>query len=91
MYEKALLITLRKLGLRVERQVPITVFFEGEAVGEYFADLLVEGVIIVEIKAAERLASAHEAQLLNYMKATGIKVGLVLNFGPKADFCRMVA
>lgn len=90
-YEKALIIALRKLGLRVERQVPITVFFEGEPAGEYFADLLVNGVVIVEIKAAERLSAAHEAQLLDYLKATGVKVGLVLNFGPKPHFCRMIA
>jgi GxxExxY protein len=89
-YENALIISLRKLGLRVEQQVPIKVYFEGEPVGEYYADILVEGTVILEIKAASALCEAHEAQLLNYLRATRIPVGLLLNFGPKPEFARKV-
>jgi GxxExxY protein len=89
-YENALLLALRKAGLRVEQQVPITVYFEGEPVGEYFADLLVEGVVILELKAADAIIEAHEAQLINYLRATGIEVGLLLNFGPEPRFVRKV-
>jgi GxxExxY protein len=64
--------------------------FEGEVVGEYFADLLVEGVLIIELKAAKVIAPEHETQLINYLRATGHEVGLLLNFGPKAEFRRKV-
>jgi GxxExxY protein len=87
-YENALVVTLRKWGLTVVPQHPISVFFEGVRVGEYFADLVVVELVIVEIKAAESLCEAHEAQLLNYLKATDIEVGLLLNFGPKPQFKR---
>lgn len=80
-YENSLAIALRRVGLEVVQQAPISVRFDGEVVGEYFADLLVNQVVIVEIKAVEKLCEAHEAQLLNYLKATGIEVGLLLNFG----------
>jgi GxxExxY protein len=89
-YENALFITLRNQGILVEQQYPITVNFEGILVGEYFADLLVAQRVIVELKAAESLCEAHEAQLLNYLKATDIEVGLLLNFGPKAEFKRKI-
>jgi GxxExxY protein len=89
-YENALVVTLRKWGLRADQQQPINVYFEGERVGEYFADVIVAESVIVEIKAAESLCDAHEAQLLNYLKATDIEVGLLLNFGPKAQFKRKV-
>jgi GxxExxY protein len=87
-YENALVVTLRKQGLQVVAQHPINVYFEGERVGEYFADLVVTERVIVEIKAAEGLCEAHEAQLLNYLKATDVEVGLLLNFGPKPQFKR---
>jgi GxxExxY protein len=87
-YENALVVTLRKSGLHVVAQHPIKVYFEGEQVGEYFADLFVVERVIVEIKAGASLCEAHEAQLLNYLKATDIEVGLLLNFGPKAQFKR---
>jgi GxxExxY protein len=90
-YENALIITLRKSGLQVEQQVRIPVLFEGEVVGDYIADLLVEGKVIVEVKAADALCEAHEAQLLNYLRATGITVGLLLNFGKEATFRRKAA
>jgi len=89
-YENALLHELRKRGLQVEQQVPIKVIFDGVIVGEYFADLFVEGKVIVELKAATAISDAHKAQLINYLKATGIEVGLILNFGPKATFKREI-
>ena len=89
-YENALAIELRKLGLKVEQQARIVVYYEGEVVGEYQADLVVNDVVIVELKAARQLADEHEAQLLNYLKATPIEVGLLLNFGPKAEIKRKV-
>jgi GxxExxY protein len=89
-YENALVLTLRKWGLSVGQQVPVKVYFENDLVGEYFADLIVGGCVILELKSAEGLALAHEAQLLNYLRATDIEVGLLLNFGPKAEFRRKV-
>ena len=82
-YERALAIELRKSGLAVNKQVPIDVFYEGEVVGNYYADLLVESEVILELKATDGLVEEHEAQLLNYLKATNIEIGLLLNFGLK--------
>jgi len=81
--QNALGILLRKNGLKVQIQHPITVRFEGEVVGQYYADMLVEEKIILELKVAERIASAHKAQALNYLKGTGLKLAIILNFGPK--------
>src|SRR5262245_33770893 len=89
-YENALVIELRRMGLRVEQQAKIKVYYEGIEVGEYFADLLVEECVIVELKTAEALCEEHYAQLLNYLKATKIEVGLLLNFGPKPEARRKV-
>ncbi|QEG32810.1 GxxExxY protein [Bythopirellula goksoeyrii] len=89
-YENSLGITLSKSGCTVKQQWPIAVMFEEEIVGEYFADLLVNESVIIEVKAAESIAKEHEAQLVNYLKATGYQVGLILNFGPKAEFRRKV-
>ena len=89
-YEHALTLELRARGLLVAIQHPITVWYKGIPVGEYFADLLVNECIIVELKSAVTLTDAHEAQLVNYLKATGIEVGLLLNFGPKAQVKRKV-
>ena len=90
-YENALVVELRKRGLQAEAQVPITVCYKGEAVGEYFADIVVEGKIIIELKAVDRLQKIHEAQLLNYLKATEYKIGLLVNFmHPKAEIKRFV-
>jgi GxxExxY protein len=88
-YENALAIELRKMGLKVAQQVPVPVHYEGNLVGEYFADLVVDGKVIVELKAVKELASEHKAQLLNYLKATDYEVGLLLNFGPKPEVKRM--
>jgi len=89
-YENALAIELRKMGLQVVQQAKIAVYYAGEVVGEYLTDLLVAGVVIVEIKAVRILAEEHEAQLLNYLRATPYEVGLLLNFGPKPSFKRRV-
>ena len=87
-YEKALAIEMERLGLNSVAQHPITVLYEGQTVGEYFCDLLTENKVIVEIKAAKSLMPEHDAQLLNYLKATDIEVGLMLNFGPKPEVRR---
>ena len=90
-YENALLFELQNRGLKAESQVPITVNYKDKVVGEYFADILVEEKIILEIKAVERLSKIHEAQIINYLKATGYKVGLLINFTyPKAEIKRFV-
>ncbi len=90
-YETALLHELRSESLKAEAQAPIPVYYKGAIVGDYFADILVEGAVVVEIKASQALASIHEAQLLHYLKATGIEVGLLLNFGrPSVQVKRMV-
>jgi len=80
-YEGALFIALQERGLRAERQVPIRVHFHGHLVGNYCADILVEGQIILELKTARALAPEHIAQTLNYLKATGKPVALLINFG----------
>ena len=89
-YENALKISLKKRGLTVEQQFPVSVSFEGETVGEYFADLLVNSAVVIEVKAAEAIATENEAQLLNYLRATSYQVGLLLNFGPSPEFRRKV-
>jgi len=90
-YENALLVEFKRRGLKAKNQIPISVSYKGEVVGEYFADLLVEDKVIVELKTVENLDRTHEAQLLNYLKATDLKVGLLVNFKhKKADIKRMV-
>jgi len=90
-YENALLVELKRRGLKAKSQVPVTVSYKGEVVGHYAADLLVEDKVIVELKTVENLDKVHEAQLLNYLKATGLHVGLLVNFKhKKADIKRMV-
>lgn len=81
-------IALRKMGLSVVPQAEINVYYEGELVGEYYADLLVEDCVIVELKAVRDLSDEHEAQLLNYLKATKYEVGLLMNFGKRPRFER---
>ena len=89
-YESAMMIEFRKEGIPALSQSPIKVIYEEEVVGEYYADILVDDKVIVEIKATRALALEHEAQLLNYLKATDIEVGLLLNFGPKPEIKRKV-
>jgi GxxExxY protein len=89
-YENAMMIDFRREGVPVISQSSIKVFYENEIVGEYFADILVAEKVIVEIKASRTLALEHEAQLLNYLKATDIEVGLLLNYGTKPEIKRKV-
>jgi GxxExxY protein len=82
-YEKCLLIELKKAGLKAESQIPITVYYDDEIVGEFYADILVEDSIILELKSIQKIVKAHEVQLVNYLVATKKDVGLILNFGEK--------
>jgi len=88
-YEKALCVALRQKGLTVQCQHPIKVCFRGECVGDFFADLFVENAVIVELKAVKAIAPEHQAQIINYLIATGVDVGLLINFGsPKLEYKR---
>lgn len=89
-YENALFKRLNNIGLKTQQQLPINVYFENELVGEYYADLIVEEKVIIELKAIQELNIIHETQLVNYLKATKIEVGLLINFGPKLEFKRKV-
>jgi GxxExxY protein len=89
-YQRALPVALAARGVRSEREVPLTVRFRGAVVGDYRADLVVDGRVIVESKVAEKILPVHEMQLLNYLRATGIVVGLVLCFGPRPTFRRLL-
>jgi GxxExxY protein len=89
-YENALLIELRKTGLVAEKQVPIKVYYDDQEVGDYYADIVVNQLVILELKATQTVAPAHEAQLVNYLKATQIEVGLLFNFGLKPAVKRRV-
>lgn len=89
-YENALHIELEQIGFSVNKQEPIKVYYESREVGVYFADLIVNGLIIIELKAAENLCEEHEFQLINYLKATELEVGLLLNFGKKPELRRKV-
>jgi len=80
-YENALMILLQESGIKAEQQVPIKVNFHGKVVGDYIADILVENQIILELKAQDKIIDVHKAQTLNYLKATGLKLAIVLNFG----------
>jgi GxxExxY protein len=89
-YERALLFELRSKGLMCESQIPIKVYYKGFEMGDYYADLIVENTVIIELKAAEVLVMEHEAQLTNYLRATDKEVGLLLNFGKKPEFKRKI-
>ena len=82
-YEKCLLIEMRKAGLDTETQKPITVYYDGEVVGEFVADMMVNDAVIIELKSVRRIIKAHEIQLVNYLVATGKPLGLILNFGER--------
>jgi GxxExxY protein len=84
-----MVVALRSIGLRADPQARLPVYFRGEQVGDFIADILVEGVVILELKAVEQLCDVNEAQLLNYLKATRIEVGLLLNYGPKPRIKRL--
>ena len=89
-YENAMIIELLKSGFKVDSQKKITVMYEGSIVGEYYADLVVDDCVIVELKATEQLCDEHAVQLLNYLKATDIEVGLLLNFGKEPKISRKI-
>ena len=90
-YENALMVLLRKEGIKAERQAPITVYFDGEVVGDYYADILIDNKIILELKAAVNIADTHRAQTLNYLKATGLRLAMILNFGKeRLEYERLV-
>ena len=88
-YKKYMLIALKKVGRQSEAEWPIKVYFEGEMVGEFRADIVVENKVILELKSAKTIDDTHVAQTLNYLKATDINVGLLLNFGSKPEFKRL--
>ncbi|WP_428236267.1 GxxExxY protein [Gracilimonas sp.] len=89
-YENALLIELKRQGLNVVNQVPIEVQYRNQKVGTFFADVLVEEKVILELKASRKLLQEHEFQLINYLRATNIEVGLLFNFGKKPEFKRKI-
>ncbi|MFH0774622.1 MAG: GxxExxY protein [bacterium] len=89
-YENALIVELKKQELEIRQQEPIKVFYEKEVVGDYIADIVVDGKVIVEIKAVGDLNEIHEVQLVNYLKATRIEIGLLINFGKKIEIKRKI-
>lgn len=89
-YQNALFLELLSLGFDCKAQYPINVYYEGHLVGEYIADILVNGNIILELKAVKELSPDHEAQLLNYLKATQMELGLLLNFGTRPQVKRKI-
>jgi GxxExxY protein len=89
-YQNAMYFELKSLGYKVEAQSQIKVYFKKQLVGEYYSDLLVEDKVLVELKATELLMNVHVAQIMNYLKATPIEVGLLLNFGEEPEFKRII-
>ncbi|MHC5093208.1 MAG: GxxExxY protein [Planctomycetota bacterium] len=90
-YENSMMVLLNKKSIKAKQQFPVPVHFENVIVGEYFADFMIEDKILVELKTVEKIANVHFAQVLNYLKATGIKLGLLINFGPrKLEYERIV-
>jgi GxxExxY protein len=89
-YERSLVIELRANGLEIENQKPVEVQYKGNVVGDYYADIIVENAVILELKAAESVVEEHEFQLINYLKATNIEIGLLLNFGKKPEIRRKI-
>ena len=89
-YQNALLIELIKVGLQAEKEKKIQVYYDTQLVGDYMADIIVEDKVILELKSVKDLHPAHSAQLINYLKATGIEVGLLVNFGESVEIKRKV-
>ncbi len=89
-YHNAMVLELRKAGLEAVSGKPISVCYDGQTVGEYFADIIVDEKVILEVKVVEAVNRAHEAQLVNYLKATNVDVGLLLNFGKSLDVKRKI-
>jgi len=89
-YEKSLMVEFESIGLGAEYQRSLNIYYKNRLVGEFRADIVVEGKIIIEIKAVNKLLSVHEAQLLNYLKATGLRIGFLVNFGDRLEFKRKI-
>jgi GxxExxY protein len=89
-YENALMIELKNEGLAAQQQYPVKVYYKGNLIGDYVADIVVEDRVIVELKAVSQLTKAHEVQLVNYLKATRLEVGLLINFGDQISIKRKV-
>ena len=89
-YKNAMAVELKQAGLQCNIETPLNVFYRGNKVGEYFADIIVEQKIIVELKAVSKIEKTHEVQLVNYLKATGLNIGLIINFGESVEFKRRV-
>jgi GxxExxY protein len=89
-YQNAMYFELKARGLKVESQKEIKVYFKQQLVGEYYSDLIVENKVIIELKATEVLMNAHVAQTINYLKATPIEIGILLNFGSEPEFKRLI-
>jgi GxxExxY protein len=89
-YQNSLTIELRTLGFSVEVEKPIKDYYHGEVVGNYVADIIVDGAVLLEIKAIKELSGIHEVQIVNYLKATGIEVGLLINFGRSVSIKRRI-
>lgn len=90
-YENALMVLLRKEGIPAQQQAPVSVYFQDVMVGDYFADILIENKIILELKSAKKIINAHRAQTLNYLKANGLRLAIIINFGKeKLEFERLV-
>ena len=89
-YREAMRIALQQAGLRVKAEVPVQVSFRGRFIGAFRADLIVDGRVVVELQTAESISNAHEAEVLHYLRASAMEIGLVMNFGPDAGFRRIV-
>jgi GxxExxY protein len=89
-YRNSLQLALLAQGVEVEQEVPVAVYFRGKNVGDFRADLIVNRVILLELKTADAIAAAHEAQVINYLRATAVELGLILNFGPKPQVRRLL-
>ena len=90
-YENALMLLLAKEEISARRQAPITVHFEGQSVGDYYADILVDDKVILELKTLDKIVDGHRAQVINYLRATGMKLAMILNFGKKSfEYERLV-
>jgi GxxExxY protein len=89
-YQNALLIELTKSGLKAEKEKPIKITYSGQIIGDYFADVVVEDKVILELKAVKEIHPKHEAQLVNYLKATGMEIGLLINFGQSVEIKRKI-
>ena len=89
-YQNALAIELNEIGLKAVKEMPIQIYYNGQIVGEYVADILVNDLVILELKSVKEFHPAHEAQLINYLKATGLEVGMLINFGERVEIKRKV-